>query len=68
MTFGREGKVKAGISACEIIVIGSVCGNLNGSSGVDIRSEGSVTGDVFTQRIRIENGAYFKSSIDIWVL
>lgn len=64
VTVGREGKVKASISAREIVVIGSVCGNLNGN-GVDIRSQGSVTGDVLTQRIRIQDGAFFKGSIDI---
>jgi cytoskeletal protein CcmA (bactofilin family) len=32
---------------------------------VDIRSEGSLTGDVTAQRISIEDGAFFKGGIDI---
>jgi cytoskeletal protein CcmA (bactofilin family) len=32
---------------------------------VDIRSEGSLTGDVIAQRISIEDGAFFKGGIDI---
>jgi cytoskeletal protein CcmA (bactofilin family) len=32
---------------------------------VDIRGEGSLTGDVVAQRISIEDGAYFKGGIDI---
>jgi cytoskeletal protein CcmA (bactofilin family) len=32
---------------------------------VDIRNEGSLTGDVVCQRISIEDGAYFKGGIDI---
>jgi cytoskeletal protein CcmA (bactofilin family) len=38
---------------------------LNASDRVDIRSEGSLTGDVVAQRISIEDGAYFKGGIDI---
>jgi hypothetical protein len=32
---------------------------------VDIRSEGSLTGDVIAARISIEDGAFFKGGIDI---
>jgi cytoskeletal protein CcmA (bactofilin family) len=32
---------------------------------VDIRSEGSVTGDVTAQRITIGDGAFFRGGIDI---
>jgi cytoskeletal protein CcmA (bactofilin family) len=35
------------------------------SDRVDIRGEGSLTGDVVAQRISIEDGAYFKGGIDI---
>jgi cytoskeletal protein CcmA (bactofilin family) len=47
------------------VVLGKVRGNLNASDRVDIRSEGSLTGDVVAQRISIEDGAYFKGGIDI---
>ena len=33
--------------------------------GVDIRSDGSLTGDVIAARISIEDGAFFKGGIDI---
>jgi cytoskeletal protein CcmA (bactofilin family) len=35
------------------------------SDRVDIRNEGSLTGDVIAQRISIEDGAFFKGGIDI---
>ena len=38
---------------------------LTASDRVDIRGEGSLTGDVVAQRISIEDGAYFKGGIDI---
>lgn len=65
ITVGRNGQVNANINAREVVVLGKVRGNLNASDRVDIRSEGSLTGDVGAQRISIEDGAYFKGGIDI---
>jgi len=62
---GRNGQVSANISAREVVVLGKVRGNINASDRVDIRSEGSLTGDVIAQRISIEDGAFFKGGIDI---
>ena len=65
VTVGRNGVVSANISAREIVVLGKVRGNMTASDRVDIRGEGSLTGDVVCQRISIEDGAYFKGGIDI---
>ena len=65
VTIGRNGVVAANIMAREIVVIGKVRGNLTASDRVDIRGEGSLTGDVVAQRISIEDGAFFKGGIDI---
>jgi cytoskeletal protein CcmA (bactofilin family) len=65
VTIGRNGVVAANINAREIVVLGKVRGNLVASDRVDIRSEGSLTGDVVAQRISIEDGAFFKGGIDI---
>lgn len=65
VTVGKEGKVKANISAREVVIMGEVRGNLNGGERVEIRSEGSVTGDLATRRICIEEGAVVTGSIDI---
>ena len=65
VTVGRNGVVSANISAREIVVLGKVRGNITASDRVDIRGEGSLTGDVVAQRISIEDGAYFKGGIDI---
>jgi cytoskeletal protein CcmA (bactofilin family) len=51
--------------AREIVVLGKVRGNCQASDRVDIRSEGSLTGDVVAARISIEDGAFFKGGIDI---
>jgi cytoskeletal protein CcmA (bactofilin family) len=65
VTVGRNGVVAANINAREIVVLGKVRGNLTASDRVDIRSDGSLTGDVVAARISIEDGAYFKGGIDI---
>jgi cytoskeletal protein CcmA (bactofilin family) len=65
VTIGRNGVVAANVSAREIIVLGKVRGNITASDRVDIRNEGSLTGDVVAQRISIEDGAFFKGGIDI---
>jgi cytoskeletal protein CcmA (bactofilin family) len=65
VTVGRNGVVSANVNAREIVVLGKVRGNLTASDRVDIRSDGSLTGDVVAARISIEDGAYFKGGIDI---
>jgi cytoskeletal protein CcmA (bactofilin family) len=45
--------------------MGKVHGNVNCSDRLDIRSEGSLTGDVVTQRISVEDGAILKGSVEV---
>jgi cytoskeletal protein CcmA (bactofilin family) len=65
VTIGRNGQVSANITAREIIVQGKLAGNVNASDRLDVRSEGSLTGDVVAARISVEDGAFFKGKIDI---
>jgi cytoskeletal protein CcmA (bactofilin family) len=65
VTIGRNGQVSANITAREIVVLGKVKGNVSATDRVDIRAEGSLSGDVAAARISIEDGAFFKGGIDI---
>jgi len=65
VTVGRNGVVLANITAREVVVMGKVSGNIDCSDRVDIRSEGSVTGDVSTQRVSVEDGAVLKGGIEV---
>ena len=65
VTIGRNGQVSATITAREIVVLGKVRGNVSATDRVDIRAEGSLSGDVTAARISIEDGAFFKGGIDI---
>jgi len=65
VTVGRNGVVAANITSREVVILGKVRGNVSATDRVDIRNEGSLTGDVIAQRISIEDGAFFKGGIDI---
>ncbi|HLI85043.1 MAG TPA: polymer-forming cytoskeletal protein [Bryobacteraceae bacterium] len=65
LTVGANGKVKANIKAREVVVYGSVRGNVDVAEKIAIRDNGSVIGDIKTSGISIDDGAYFKGSIDI---
>jgi cytoskeletal protein CcmA (bactofilin family) len=65
LTVGPNGKVRANIKAREVVVFGSVRGNVEVVEKVAIRDNGSVIGDIKTAGISIDDGSYFKGSIDI---
>jgi cytoskeletal protein CcmA (bactofilin family) len=65
LTVGPNGRVAAGVKAREIIVLGAVQGNVEATDKIDIRKDAKLIGDIKTARIVIEDGAYFKGSIDI---
>lgn len=65
VTVGRNGIVTASINARDILVLGTVCGNVSATGKVEIRAEGSLTGDISTGRILIEDGAFFKGKLDV---
>jgi cytoskeletal protein CcmA (bactofilin family) len=57
--------VQAGLKAREIVIHGSIQGNVDATDKIDIKKEAKLVGDIKTSRIVIEDGAYFKGSIDI---
>ena len=65
VTVGRNGVVAANIAAREVVIMGKVTGNIECSDRVDIRSEGSLTGDIVSQRISIEDGAMLKGAVQV---
>ena len=65
LVIGPNGKIKASITARDVVVHGRVEGNVFASERVELKRACSLTGDVNTQRIVIEDGAFFKGAIDI---
>jgi len=64
-TVGKSGKVQASIKAREVDVQGTVHGNIEALEKITIRSAANLVGDLRSATISIEDGAYFKGSIDI---
>jgi len=65
LTIGPNGVVKAAIKAREVVALGTVQGNVEATEKLEIRKDAKLVGDIKTARIIIEDGAYFKGSIDI---
>jgi cytoskeletal protein CcmA (bactofilin family) len=66
LTVGPNGRLQAGVvKAREVVILGSVQGNVEAHDKLEIRKDAKLVGDIKTARIVIEDGAYFKGSIDI---
>ncbi|MGA7413255.1 MAG: polymer-forming cytoskeletal protein [Bryobacteraceae bacterium] len=65
LTIGPNARVQAGLKAREVVIYGSIQGNVEAADKIDIKKEAKLIGDIKTTRIMIEDGAYFKGSIDI---
>lgn len=63
-TVGPNGKVKADISAREVVVRGNVDGKVDGTERVQLWSTGRVTGEVRTERLAIEDGAILRGKVE----
>jgi cytoskeletal protein CcmA (bactofilin family) len=48
-----------------VVVLGTIQGNVEAADRIEIRKDAKLVGDIRTARIIIEDGAYFKGSIDI---
>ncbi len=65
LTVGSTAVLNSEIHAGEVVVFGKIVGNVYAQGRVDIKTDGSVTGDISTSRISIEDGAHFKGRIEI---
>ncbi|MBN9660072.1 MAG: polymer-forming cytoskeletal protein [Acidobacteria bacterium] len=64
LTVGATGHVQGGIRAREIVVVGTVQGNMEASERVEIKKGARVIGDLKAQRPVIEDEAYFKGNVE----
>jgi cytoskeletal protein CcmA (bactofilin family) len=65
LTVGPNGRVVSNVKAREVVILGNVQGNVEASDKLEVRKDARLVGDIKTARIVIEDGAYFKGSIDI---
>lgn len=65
LTIGPDGRLKANVIARAVVVKGNLEGNIQASERVDLKQSAVVVGDIVTQCISIEPGAYIKGSIEV---
>jgi cytoskeletal protein CcmA (bactofilin family) len=64
LTIGVTGQVQGSVKAREIVILGTVQGNLEASERVEIKKNAKVIGDLKAQRPVIEDEAYFKGNVE----
>ena len=65
LTVGPGAQLNSEIHAGDVVAFGKITGNVHARGRVDIKKDGSITGDIASARISIEDGAYFKGRIEI---
>jgi cytoskeletal protein CcmA (bactofilin family) len=65
VTIGRSSKVKPDIHAREVVVMGTVQGDIHCADLLDIRGDSHIEGQIITRRARIDDGAFLKGSVEI---
>jgi len=64
LTIGPNGRIKADISARELIVRGHVNGKVSARERVQLWNTGHVEGEVQTDRLAIEDGAFLRGKVE----
>lgn len=65
LTIGVSGVVNADIDAKNLVIEGTVDGNIVGAESVVIKDSADVRGNVYTARISIADGAQFSGTVDM---
>jgi cytoskeletal protein CcmA (bactofilin family) len=65
LIIGPNGQVRANVNAKGVVVQGKLEGNIRASERAELRKSAVAVGDIFTQRVAVEDGAYFKGKVDI---
>jgi cytoskeletal protein CcmA (bactofilin family) len=65
LTIGPEADIRAEIKASTVVIMGVVLGNVTASHKIDLRSTGSVTGDIAAPRIVIADGGQLLGKVQI---
>jgi cytoskeletal protein CcmA (bactofilin family) len=64
-TVGSKGRIEAEINAQSVRVSGQMIGNIKTKGKVEITKEADFMGDIRAKSISVEDGAYFKGSIEL---
>ena len=65
LTIGPNAKVKANVSARDVVVVGSLTGDVEASGRVELRAGANLIGDIRAGRLSIEENAMFSGRVDL---
>jgi cytoskeletal protein CcmA (bactofilin family) len=65
LTIGPDAEIRAEITASTVVVMGVVLGNVSATKKIDVRSTGSVTGDIAAPRIVIADGGVLLGKVQV---
>jgi cytoskeletal protein CcmA (bactofilin family) len=65
LTVGPNAHVHADVDARDVVIFGSVEGNLHATGRVELRESAMVQGDIFASRLSIEENASIRGKIDM---
>ena len=67
LTIGPNARVKADVSAREVVIFGHLTGNVQATGRVDLRQSALVNGDILAGRLSIEESAVLTGRVELKV-
>lgn len=65
LTIGANARVQANVAARDVVILGTLNGNINALGRVELRTGCRVTGDLKAVRLAIEENAVFCGKVDL---
>jgi cytoskeletal protein CcmA (bactofilin family) len=65
LTIGPNARVKADVSAREVVIFGHLTGNVQATGRVDLRQSALVNGDILAGRLSIEESAVLTGRVEL---
>ncbi len=65
LTIGPHAKVQANVSARDVVVIGTLDGDIQATGRVELRAGANLKGDIHAARLSIEENAMFSGKVDL---
>ncbi len=65
LTIGPNAHVAANVSARDVVILGTLKGNVNASGRVELRQGGNLEGDITASRLSIEENSLFSGKVDL---
>jgi cytoskeletal protein CcmA (bactofilin family) len=65
LTIGPNARVQANVSARDVVVIGSLDGDIDATGRVELRAGANLKGDIHAARLSIEENALFSGKVDL---